>query len=43
MVPDVTMEIALTYIADEKFNDAIPYLNTLVSAADAGGLKPEHT
>lgn len=40
MVPDVTMEIALTYIADEKFNDAIPYLNTLVSAADAGGLKP---
>lgn len=41
MVPDVNMEIALTYIADEKFNDAIPYLNTLVNAPDAGGLKPK--
>ncbi len=40
LVPDVTMEIALTYIADEKFNDAIPYLNTLISAPDAEGLKP---
>jgi tetratricopeptide (TPR) repeat protein len=40
MVPDVNMEIALTYIADEKFNEAIPYLNTLINATDAGGLKP---
>ena len=40
MVPDVNMEIAYTYIADEKFNEAIPYLNTVLKAADAGGLKP---
>ncbi len=40
MVPDVTMEIALTHIADEKFNDAIPYLNTLLNSPEAGGLKP---
>lgn len=40
LVPDVNMEIALTYIADEKFSAAIPYLNKVVSAVDAGGLKP---
>lgn len=41
MVPDVNMEIALTHIADEKFNDAIPYLNTLIGSPEAGGLKPK--
>lgn len=40
LVPDVNMEIALTYIADEKFTAAIPYLNTLINSPDAGGLKP---
>ncbi len=40
LVPDVNMEIALTYIADEKFALAIPYLNVLLNAPDAGGLKP---
>ena len=38
--PDVNMEIANTYMADEKFRDAIPYLSLVLNAADAGGLKP---
>lgn len=42
LVPDVNMEIALTYIADEKFSAAVPYLNNIISstANNAGGLKP---
>jgi TolA-binding protein/predicted negative regulator of RcsB-dependent stress response len=40
LVTDVNMEIANTYMADEKFRDAIPYLNNILNAADAGGLKP---
>ena len=36
---DINMEIALTYIADEKFNQAVPYLNTVLASND-GGLKP---
>ena len=36
---DINMEIALTYIADEKFNDALPYLNAVLASND-GGLKP---
>ncbi len=36
---DINLEIALTYIADEKFNDAVPYLNAVLSSND-GGLKP---
>ncbi|MEJ7626964.1 MAG: tetratricopeptide repeat protein [Ferruginibacter sp.] len=36
---DVNMEIALTYIADEKFKDAIPYLNNILSTGE-NGLKP---
>jgi TolA-binding protein len=39
-VPDVNMEIANTYMADEKFRDAIPYLNKIVEDPNAGGLKP---
>lgn len=41
LVPDVNMEIAQTYIADEKFLSAVPYLNTLINSPDAGGLKPK--
>jgi TolA-binding protein len=41
LVPDVNMEIANTFMADEKFRDALPYLNAIVSAKDAGGLKPK--
>jgi tetratricopeptide (TPR) repeat protein len=40
LVPDVNMEIANTYMADEKFRDAIPYLNKIVEDPNAGGLKP---
>ncbi|MGF2411383.1 MAG: tetratricopeptide repeat protein, partial [Ferruginibacter sp.] len=40
LVPDVNMEIANTYMADEKFRDAIPYLNTILNLPGAGGLKP---
>ncbi len=36
---DINLEIALTYIADEKFNEAVPYLNAVLASND-GGLKP---
>lgn len=38
MVADVNMEIANTYMADEKFADAIPYLKAIIASKDAGGL-----
>jgi TolA-binding protein len=41
LVPDATMEIASTYMADEKFRDAIPYLNKVLTDGNAGGLKPK--
>ena len=41
LVPDVTMEIANTYMADEKFRDAIPYLDKLAKMPEAGGLQPQ--
>lgn len=40
MVPDVNMEIANTYMADEKYNEALPYLNNILNNAEAGGLRP---
>ncbi len=40
LVPDVNMEIAQTYIADEKFLQAVPYLNNVLNDPTAGGLKP---
>ena len=40
MTADVNMEIALTYIADEKFLQAVPYLNNVLNDPEAGGLKP---
>ncbi len=40
LIPDANLEIALTYIADEKFRDAIPYLNTILNSPNGGGLKP---
>jgi TolA-binding protein len=33
------MEIANTYMADEKFRDAIPYLEKIIASTDAGGVK----
>ncbi|MEO6732550.1 MAG: tetratricopeptide repeat protein, partial [Ferruginibacter sp.] len=40
LVPAANMEIAATYMADEKFRDAIPYLNKVTTASNGGGLKP---
>ncbi|HEV8079784.1 MAG TPA: tetratricopeptide repeat protein, partial [Chitinophagaceae bacterium] len=41
LISDVTMEIANTYMADEKFKDAIPYLNNILSLTGASRLKPQ--
>ncbi len=41
LVPDVTMEIANTYMADEKFREAIPYLDKLTKMPEAGGMQPQ--
>ena len=41
LIPDATMEVANTYMADEKFREAIPYLNNILSTNNAGGLKPK--
>lgn len=40
LVPDANMEIANTYIADEKFGEAIPSLKNILTLNNAGGLKP---
>jgi TolA-binding protein len=40
LVPDANMEIANTYIADEKFAEALPFLDKLIKGTNAGGLKP---
>jgi tetratricopeptide (TPR) repeat protein len=39
LVPDANMEIANTYMADEKFAEAIPYLKNIIAITNAG-LKP---
>jgi tetratricopeptide (TPR) repeat protein len=41
LVPDANMEVANTYMADEKFRDAIPYLNTLLTMPGAESLRPK--
>jgi len=40
LTADVNMEIAQTYIADEKFLSAVPYLTAVINDPQAGGLKP---
>ncbi len=40
LVQDVNMEIAQTYIADEKFLSAVPYLTNILNDPEADGLKP---
>ena len=40
LLQDANMEVALAYIADEKFKSAIPYLNAVI-ASNAEGLKPK--
>ncbi len=36
---DAQMEIAATYLSDEKFSKAIPYLNGVIASDQAAGLK----
>jgi len=40
LVPEVNMEIAMTFISDEKFTQAVPYLNNIINSAN-NGLKPK--
>ena len=39
LVPDANLEIANTYMADEKFTEAIPYLKNIIALTNTG-LKP---
>jgi TolA-binding protein len=39
LVQEINMQIALTYIADTKFMDAVPYLNTIINSTNSG-MKP---
>jgi tetratricopeptide (TPR) repeat protein len=41
LVADANMEIANAYMADEKFRDAIPYLNNIITLQKANGLQPK--
>jgi TolA-binding protein len=41
LVADANMEIANAYMADEKFRDAIPYLNNILTSHNANGLQPK--
>jgi len=41
LIDDANMEIANTYMANEKFRDAIPYLNNIIDAKGSSSLKPE--
>ncbi|HZF66139.1 MAG TPA: tetratricopeptide repeat protein [Chitinophagaceae bacterium] len=41
LVNDANMEIANTYMADERFRDAVPYLNTVAKASGNSSLKPQ--
>ena len=40
LLQQADMEVATTFIADEKFSSAIPYLNKIISS-DNNGLKPK--
>jgi len=41
LVPDANMGIADVYMANEKFDDALPYLNAILTMKDAGDLQPK--
>jgi TolA-binding protein len=40
LIPDANMEIAITYLAEEQFREALPYLKNIVSASGNDALKP---
>jgi TolA-binding protein len=41
LVTDANMEIANTYMSDEKFNEAIPYLTNVIKGSGNASLKPQ--
>jgi TolA-binding protein len=41
LVMDANMEIANTYLADQRYRDAIPYLNNITKATVNSSLKPQ--
>lgn len=41
MVIDANMEIAKAYMSDEKFSEAIPYMNNVIKATANASLKPQ--
>ncbi|MBX3241240.1 MAG: tetratricopeptide repeat protein [Chitinophagaceae bacterium] len=41
LIGDANLEIAKTYLADERYREAIPYLNNVIDAPAATNLKPE--
>jgi TolA-binding protein len=41
LVTDANMEIANTYMSDEKFSEAIPYLNNVIKGTGNASLKPQ--
>lgn len=41
LVADANMEIASTYMAEERFREAIPYLNNIIKANGYASLKPQ--
>lgn len=41
LVMDATMEIANTYLAEEQYREAIPYLQTVAKAGGNSSLKPQ--
>lgn len=41
LVTDANMEIAVTYMADEKYDQAIPFLNNVIKSTGNASLKPQ--
>lgn len=41
LLPDANMEIANTYLAAEKFNEAVPYLKNVLTTTDNEAFKPK--
>ena len=40
LVPDANLEIANTYLSDEKYRESVPYLKNVVSSVGSDALKP---
>lgn len=41
LITDANLEVANTYMADEKFSEAIPYLNNVIKESGNASLKPQ--